>query len=641
MALVRPRPPNLRSRRPERASGEARLGVALGAARVEGVGGAGGSSCPSGVPMTPRVGPSDPNVPAGGPLDAPAPTRHDPLAKVDALYRMAALVESSEDPVIGLTLDGLITDWNPAAARLYGYSAEEALGASIVMLVPPERRGGSSSLLATVRAGEVVRQVDTQRMAKDGRRIDVSISMSPIRDETGEIVGAAAFTRDISMRIAAEERLRRSEAQLAEAQELAALGSWEWEIVSGEVTWSPQLYRILGRDPDRSAASYEGYFEAIHPSDRALAEAAIQDTLETGRPLDYECRAVRPGGVERVIHARGRAVKDDSGKLVRVVGTVQDVTGLAQARQRLERANRQNEALLNSAADGIYGLDLEGRITFANPAATALTGHTVEGTLGQRHHNLVHHTREDGTPYPPEDCPCAGSLEHGVARTVSNEVFWRPDGTSFPVEYTATPISEGETLTGALVVFRDITERRRIESELERLNVALGEQARRDPLTGLGNRLRLEEDLALYDARRVRYGHAYCVLLCDLDRFKALNDRQGHQAGDRVLCAVADSLGRESRTSDAVYRYGGEELLVLLAEQTLEGALIVCERMREAVHALGLAHADNEAGVVTISIGAAACPQGEQTDPADAIHRADRALYAAKAQGRNRVVADR
>jgi diguanylate cyclase (GGDEF)-like protein/PAS domain S-box-containing protein len=598
---------------------------------------------PVGGTDDPRVGPSDPDVPAGGPLGAGAPpaTRHDPRARVDALYRMAALVESSEDPVIGLTLDGLITDWNPAAERLYGYSAREALGASIVMLVPPERRGGSGSLLATVRAGEVVRQVDTQRMAKDGRRIDVSISMSPIRDAAGGIIGAAAFTRDISMRIAAEERLRRSEAQLAEAQELAALGSWEWDMASDEVTWSPQLYRILGRNPDRSPASNEGYFEAIHPSDRPLAEAAIHDTLASGKPLDYECRAVGPDRVERVIHARGRAVKDDSGKLVRVVGTVQDVTGLAQARQRLEQANRQNEALLNSAADGIYGLDLEGRITFANPAATALTGYAVQQTLGRRHHDLVHHTREDGTSYPLEDCPCTGSFEHGVARTVSDEVFWRRDGTSFPVEYTATPITEGDAITGALVVFRDITERRRIESELERLNVALAEQARRDPLTGLANRLRLEEDLALYDARRVRYGHSYCVLLCDLDRFKALNDRQGHQAGDHVLCAVADALARESRTGDAVYRYGGEELLVLLAEQTLEGARIVCERMREAVHALGLAHADNEAGVVTISIGAAACPQGEQTNAADAIHRADRALYAAKAQGRNRVVADR
>ena len=91
-----------------------------------------------------------------------------------------------------------------------------------------------------------------------------------------------------------------------------------------------------------------------------------------------------------------------------MVGSVQDITDLAQTRQRLEQANRQNEALLNSAADGIYGLDLDGRITFANPAATALTGYSVEETLGRRHHELVHHRREDGTPYPSEDCPCTG-----------------------------------------------------------------------------------------------------------------------------------------------------------------------------------------------------------------------------------------
>jgi diguanylate cyclase (GGDEF)-like protein/PAS domain S-box-containing protein len=575
----------------------------------------------------------------GGP--PPPATPHDPPGATDALRRMAALVEFSEDPIIGLTLDGVVTDWNPAAERLYGYATAEMLGESIAALVPPELRGRTGNLLAKVRAGEVVRQLDTQRMAKDGRRIDVSISMAPIRDATGTIVGAAAFTRDISMRIAAEERLRRSGAQLAEAQRLAALGSWEWDVVSGEVTWSPELFRVLGRDPDRFAASYEGFFDTVHPSDRERARAATRETLAGGEALDYECRSVRPDGVERVIHVRGRAIADDGGKVVRVLGTVQDVTGLAHARERLEQANRQNQALLNSAADGIYGLDMEGRITFANPAAAVLTGYTVEETLGRREHDLVHHARKDGSLYPPSECPSIDALERGVTRTVSDEVFWRKDGMSFPVEYTATPISEGDTPMGSLLVFRDITERRRIESELQLLNAALVEQARRDPLTGLGNRLRLEEDLVGFDARRVRYGHSYCVLLCDVDRFKALNDRHGHQAGDGVLRAVADTLRSESRSSDAVYRYGGEEFLVLLAEQKLEGALIVAERMREAVHELGLAHPDTEAGVVTISIGAAQCPRGDRTDPTDAIRRADVALYAAKAQGRNRVVGDR
>src|SRR3954470_19508360 len=208
----------------------------------------------------------------GGP--APLPPPRYSSGRLDALQRMAALVEFSEDPIIGLTLDGVVTDWNPAAERLYGYATAEMLGQSIAVLVPPELRGRTGNLLEKVHAGEVVRQLDTRRMAKDGRRIDVSISMAPIRDAAGNIVGAAAFTRDITMRIAAEERLRRREAQLAEAQRLAALGSWEWDVVSGEVTWSPELFRILGRDPDLFAVSYEGFLETIHPSDRDRARAA-------------------------------------------------------------------------------------------------------------------------------------------------------------------------------------------------------------------------------------------------------------------------------------------------------------------------------------------------------------------------------
>src|SRR3954462_7093967 len=149
----------------------------------------------------------------GGP---PPTAAHAPPDAIDALQRMAALVEFSEDPIIGLTLDGVVTDWNPAAERLYGYATAEMLGESIGALVPPELRGRTGNLLAQVRAGEVVRQLDTQWMAKDGRRIDVSISMAPIRDAAGTIVGAAAFTRDITERRRVEEELQRLNAALAE-----------------------------------------------------------------------------------------------------------------------------------------------------------------------------------------------------------------------------------------------------------------------------------------------------------------------------------------------------------------------------------------------------------------------------------------
>ncbi len=176
------------------------------------------------------------------------------------------------------------------------------------------------------------------------------------------------------------------------------------------------------------------------------------------------------------------------------------------------------------------------------------------------------------------------------------------------------------------------------ESDLERLNERLQLQSRRDHLTQLGNRLRLQEDIETLHARCSRYGHAYSLALCDLDRFKHYNDRHGHQAGDEVLRTVAQTLVSESRSSDTAYRYGGEELLVLLPEQTPPTTHVVVERIRQAVEGLALSHPDNEPfGVVTISIGAAAYASGDETSD-EVLARADSALYLAKQRGRNRVV---
>ena len=179
------------------------------------------------------------------------------------------------------------------------------------------------------------------------------------------------------------------------------------------------------------------------------------------------------------------------------------------------------------------------------------------------------------------------------------------------------------------------------EEELERVNATLATEARRDPLTGLGNRLRLREDLDALDARAGRYGHGYALALLDLDRFKAYNDRFGHQAGDEALRAVAAVVARQLRQGDVAYRYGGEELVVVLPAQEDDGAAVAMRRITAAVSALGLAHPDNvQAGVVTLSAGVAVRRAGEGDGAGAALRRADTALYAAKAEGRNRLVVD-
>lgn len=174
--------------------------------------------------------------------------------------------------------------------------------------------------------------------------------------------------------------------------------------------------------------------------------------------------------------------------------------------------------------------------------------------------------------------------------------------------------------------------------ELERANQALAESARRDPLTGLGNRLQLREDLYRLQRWLDRYGRGFGVALCDVDRFKLYNDRYGHLAGDDVLQALSGAVAATIRSVDMAYRYGGEELLIIMPEQSAETSVIAMERVREAVEQLGIAHVANRPyGVVTISIGLVAIGQGEQQPWEMVLSRADSALYQAKAQGRNRV----
>jgi diguanylate cyclase (GGDEF)-like protein len=174
------------------------------------------------------------------------------------------------------------------------------------------------------------------------------------------------------------------------------------------------------------------------------------------------------------------------------------------------------------------------------------------------------------------------------------------------------------------------------EQELRHVNERLSRESRVDELTGLANRLRLREDFVDLAARATRYGEGFCAVLVDLDRFKAFNDALGHQAGDDVLRRVADVLKATARDGDRIYRYGGEELLLILPEQDLASARVAAERHRGAVERVAIPHRLNAPwNVVTLSGGVSVWSPGESPD--DVLRRADLALYAAKRGGRNRV----
>lgn len=202
-------------------------------------------------------------------------------------------------------------------------------------------------------------------------------------------------------------------------------------------------------------------------------------------------------------------------------------------------------------------------------------------------------------------------------------------------DYVIKPL-DPFALQSRLLVAHGVTS---MHLELGRVRAELAKQAQTDPLTRLKNRLKLTEDLDRVYQHSVRYGRSYSLALCDIDLFKHYNDTYGHQAGDRALRAVAASLAGSGRQGEGIYRYGGEEFLLVLPEQDAPAAAAALERCRATVQGLEIAHASSPAGVLTVSVGISSFVPGCGTDREGLLRQADIALYEAKAAGRNQVIA--
>ena len=200
-------------------------------------------------------------------------------------------------------------------------------------------------------------------------------------------------------------------------------------------------------------------------------------------------------------------------------------------------------------------------------------------------------------------------------------------------DYVTKPL-DPFVLHARLLVARRITT---LHADLAHYRRVLSRQARTDPLTGLDNRLKLSEDLEQLHRRSGRYGEQYSLAMCDVDNFKSYNDVYGHQAGDLALRAVGAALLGIVRKSDGVYRYGGEEFLLVLPQQSVSAAKALMERVLEAVRDLAIVHAGDPSGQLRLSAGISSFSAEHRVDADTLVGEADAALYAAKAAGRNRV----
>ncbi len=323
--------------------------------------------------------------------------------------------------------------------------------------------------------------------------------------------------------------------------------------------------------------------------------------------------------------------------------------------KELQRQIRQKELILGSAAEGIFGIDLSGKISFINSAGVKALGYESNEELIGKHVQSV--KRGTGVSPATSGSPILKTLETLVFHQVADAVFLRKDGSTFPVEYTCSSVVENDKIAGAVIIFEDITNRKLVEErlnlyaqkleksndvkdilikELQELKAKLEITARTDHATKLLNRRGMLEIIEHEKLRFERNRRAFSFILADIDHFKKINDTFGHDMGDLVLCHVAQQFNDTLRALDNVSRWGGEEFLVLLPETDLHGGTLLAEKLRTKIEGEVFA-LKSHAIRVTLSFGLGTFDENNQ-DIEACLKQADLCLYIAKNEGRNKVV---
>jgi two-component system cell cycle sensor histidine kinase/response regulator CckA len=535
---------------------------------------------------------------------------------------LASVVASSDDAILSKSLDGVITSWNPGAERLYGWTAAEGVGRHVSFLVPADRAGELAGITTRLGRGERVPPFETVRLHRDGTRVNVSLTASPMRDEEGRLAGASTITRDIRDQKRQEAALRASEERFRRVVESDMLSTMFWQDAGGVVEANDAFLRLVGHTRDELLTGKVSWFDMTPPEYRDKDVSALAEMAATGRCTPFEKEYVRQDG-SRVPVLLGAIRLDESGG----VAFALDMTD----RKRAEAREARDALILANVRDAVVVTDPDGLVTDWNAGATRLFGWTAGEMVG------LHHT----TRYPESERAFIAwevrKLADGGGAGWEFE-DWRKDGSRVWIDARVSWITDpAGQVVGVLWVSHDITDRKRAEGclgeyqlSLEVANARLKALAVTDRLTGTNNRAAFDAELVEECGRATRGGVAMSLLLLDVDHFKRFNDTFGHVAGDAVLRAVAATLRATARASDTVARYGGEEFAVILPDTDRSGAMVVGERFRRAV-----ARKSGDGQGVTVSVGVATLTPA-MTD-AMMVLEADRGLYHSKRAGRNRV----
>jgi len=362
---------------------------------------------------------------------------------VETAQRIAAVVEYSNDAIIGSTLEAVIRSWNPAAERMYGYSGKEIIGRSATILIPKDRVGEIYDVVTAVSSGQAVESLETMRRRKDGTVLPVSITVAPIRDEAGVIVGASAVHRDVTEQRQAFEVAQRM-AAIVEGSDDAIFGRTFEGIIT---SWNPAAERMYGYSSQEIIGRS---IDLLVPEGRVAELEALVAKINAGEAVErLETTRVRKDGTTFPVSLTISPIRDANRQIIGASVIGRDMTGQKEALE----ASRTMAAILQYSGEGIIASTLDGIITSWNPAAERIYGYSSEEIIGK-----------SGTLMTPQDRITEALAVLDKIRAGQNvehleTVCIRRDGTVFPVTLSVAPIRDADgTVIGLSAIAHDVAE---------------------------------------------------------------------------------------------------------------------------------------------------------------------------------------
>ena len=513
---------------------------------------------------------------------------------------LAAIVDSSQDAIVGKDRDGVITVWNPGAERLYGYPASEAIGLPVSLLIPPARVGEDQELLRRVLASERIESYRTERLCKDGSVLDVSVSLSPICDTHGAVVGASSIARDITSLVRAQRDIARQAELLDEVD--AAVIATDAEFVV--LYWNSGAERLYGHAAEDAIG--HPVIDLIVPDESRATLVDLAGRALAGRPAEAEIDARDKDGRVFPVSLRLRASRLDSadGGITGIISVSVDISARRRTEQAMRRHAAQQEEIANLGRLSLQGDSLAelfdhavrtaslilssecARLVERSPDASGFVVRAgvgwLDGRKGEREAaepaSISGFVVVAQSPVVVQDWDeehrferSSRLLGRGVRASVAVPVG--EPGASFgalEVHYARPQVVPADSVAFLEAFANVLAEAIHRQAANDEIRV----QALHDGLTGLPNRTlfhdRVTHALSRNDRRSERLG----LFLVNLDHFKLVNDSLGHDAGDELLRLLVPRLGGAIREGDTLARIGGDQFAVLCEELTSEVAAV-------------------------------------------------------------------